>query len=243
MSAMIEWPTADGLVAAGARVRDRKRPVDAGTVLTVRNTPAAAYYVESIETTVAADNPAYPASDRVIDVVWTDLDTTDLAAARDEPPVYHFPASRLVGESCMREVPPSDLRVSPYHHRTFLGRENRGYIRAIHAQGYIESVLVARETPAGLELVAGHKRRWVAQKAHLDTIAVRVVDLSEWEAAIHYAQDHLPSLDEEPARQTVQSLVDRWGDQVADIPAVSEHRLRHAHFPCSSAACPERIDS
>jgi NADH:ubiquinone oxidoreductase subunit len=223
---MIEWPTADGIVTAGDRVRDRKRPIDTGTVLAVRDVPAREYYVESIDTTVADDNPDYPANDPVVEVVWTDLgDDADLAAARAEHTVYHFPISRLVWESCVREVPPSDLRASPYHTRTFAVSENRneGYINAIRSQGYIESLLLVRETAAGLELVAGHKRRWVAYKAGLETVAVRVVTLSAWEAAIHYAEDHLRSLDDETARQTMRSLVDRWGDRVADIPAVNVH--------------------
>jgi hypothetical protein len=238
---MIEWPTADGMVKAGEHVRDRQRPIDTGTVLAVHDEPASEYHVDAIETTVAADNPEYPPDDPVVEVVWSALDGDDLATARDERTVYHFPVSRLVGESCVREVSPAALHASPYHTRTFSWDENRNrhYIYGIRRKGYIGSLVLARETGDDLELVAGHKRRWVADKAGLETVAVRVVDLSEWEAAVHYAEDHLTSLDEEePARQTVQALLARWGDRVADIPAVSE-RFSLSQLRASRRRSPE----
>jgi ParB family chromosome partitioning protein len=208
MSSMIEWPHAGGMVAAGERVRDRKHPIETGIVLAVRDVPAAEYHVEAITRTVANDNPDYPASDPVVELVWNDHgDDPAFAGARDDLTVYHFPLSRLVCEPCVRDVAPSALAASPYHHRTFAVDENHnaGYIRKIRSQGYIESLLLARETAAGLELVAGHKRRWVAHQAGLDTVAVRVVDLSAWEAALHYAEDHLRSVPRQHAR-----LCGRW---------------------------------
>lgn len=195
---MIEWSNAGGMVAAGERVRDRKHPIETGTVLAVRDVPARAYHVEAIDKTVAEANPDYPPGDPVVAVVWTDLGPDiALATAREERTVYHFPASRLVCESCVRDVPPAELHASPYHTRTFAVDENHneGYIHKIQTQGYVTSLLVAREMAAGLELVAEHKRRWVAQQAGLATIAVRVVELSEWEAALHYAQDHLRAVE------------------------------------------------
>lgn len=133
--------------------------------------------------------------------------------AQDPPTVYHFPASRLVAEPHVRDVSPSALRSAPDHRRTFSWDENRnrGYISGVRSQGYIDSLLLARETATGLELVEGHKRRWVAEQAGLDTVAVQVVDLDAWEAAVHYAQDHLPSMDESTAQQTMWALAVRWG--------------------------------
>lgn len=221
---MIEWPQTGEMVEAGEQVRDRKHPTETGTVLAVRDISASEYYVYIIDATVAADNPAYPASDPVVELVWSDLgDDPALAAARDAHTVYHFPLSRLVGASCVRDVAPSALAVSPYHTRTFAVDENHnaGYIRKIRSQGYINSLLLARETDAGLELVAGHKRRWVAHQAGLDTVAVRVVDLSAWEAALHYAEDHLLDLDDATARQTVHALVDWWGERAVSLMSVA----------------------
>lgn len=223
MSAMIEWPQASGMVEAGAGVRDRKHPDETGTVLAVRDIPADEYHVDAIDTTVAADNEDYPASDPVVELVWSALgDDPVFAAARDAHTVYHFPLSRLVCASCVRDVAPETLAASPYHTRTFAVDENHnaGYITKIRSQGYINSLLLARETPTGLELVAGHKRRWVAHQAGLATVAVRVVDLSAWEATLHYAEDHLWSVDDETMRQIVRALVARWGDRVTEIPAV-----------------------
>jgi ParB family chromosome partitioning protein len=237
MRSMIEWPQAGGMVGAGKCVRDRKHPTETGTVLAVWDVPAAEYHVEAITRTVADDNPDYPATDPVVELVWSDLgDDSALADARAAHTVYHFPLSRLVCESCVRDVAPSVLAASPYHHRTFAVDENHneGYIRKIRSQGYINSLLLARETDAGLELVAGHKRRWVAQQAELDTVAVRVVDLSAWEAAIHYAEDHLQAVDTETALQIVRALVARWGDRVREIPAVQARGAPDRHVVVSA---------
>lgn len=225
IAATIEWPLPGGeLVDVGDRVRDRKRPYQTGTVIAMSETPARDYYVEAIDATVAADNPDHMRSDPVVMIVWSDPAT--LATAQESPSVYHFPASRLVAEPHVRDVPPSVLRSAPYHRRTFARDENhnQGYINHIRSHGYIESLLLARETATGLELVEGHKRRWVAQEAGLDTVAVRVVDLDAWEAAVHYAQDHLPSMDASTAQQTVWALAARWGDRIESIPAVTERR-------------------
>lgn len=220
----LEWPQPGGeLVKMGDRVRDRKRPDQIGTVLAVSETPARDYYVEALDATVAEDNPGYLGSEPVVTIVWAK--PAALATAQDVPSIYHFPASRLVAEPSVRDISLSALRSAPYHRRTFTPDENhnRGYINDIRSQGYIESLLVARETTTGLELVEGHKRRWVAQKAGLDTVAVRVVDLDAWEAAVHYAQDHLPSLDATTAQRTVQALAARWGDRIEEIPAIREY--------------------
>lgn len=220
---MIEWPDAGGMVERGEHVRDRERPIETGTVIAVREPVARDYYLDRIDTTVAADNPAYPSGDPVVAVVWSTLDETALPTASEDHTVYHFPVSRLVAESCVRDVAPAALGVSPYHTRAFSWDENRNryYIYGIRDQGYIGSLPLARETEAGLELVAGNKRRWVAQNAGLATIAVRVVALSEWEAALHFAQDHLPSFDAATTRRTIRALVERWGERVMEIPAVS----------------------
>jgi hypothetical protein len=211
---MIEWPQAGREIEAGDHVRDRNRPDKTGTVLNVYDTPASDYYVDSIDKTVAADNPNYPGSDPVVELVWSECSVTDdLAAVGDQQSVYHFPLTRLVCESCIRDIPPSSLRSSPYDQRSFSWDENRNqqYINAIRSQQHHNSVLLARETDAGPELVAGHKRRWVAQEAGLDTVAVRLVDFGDWEAAIHYAEDHLFDLDDETARETVSAFVNQWG--------------------------------
>ncbi|MFC6965144.1 ParB N-terminal domain-containing protein [Halocatena marina] len=218
----LTWPLPDNeMIEPGDRVRDRKRPHQTGTVLTVSDIPAREYYLDSLDRTVAADNPGYSGSEPVVALVWSEL--ASLATAQP-PAVYHFPAARLVAESYVRDVPPSELQPAPSHCRTF-DRDNPrtlSYISKIRSLGYIESLLLARETGDGLELIEGHKRRWIAEQADLETVAVRVVDLNDWEAAVHYAEDHLGSLDEDTARRTVRVLAAQWDDRIGDIPAVSE---------------------
>lgn len=233
----IEWPQASEKVETGEHVRDRKRPNKTGTVLAVRDIPANEYYVDAIEKTVAADNPNHPENDPVVELVWDEYDTnTNLDTVREQRKVYHFPISRLVAESCIRDVEPNKLHESPYHHRSFSWDEdrNRPYIYSIRSQGHHNSILLARQTDAGLELVAGHKRRWVAEEAGLDTVAVRIVDLGDWEAAIHYAEDHLYDLDNEAAQQAVESLVDQWGENVLSLQSVNSaiewHDLNTEHL-------------
>lgn len=175
----------DGLIPPldpGAAVRDRKRPAPwgVGTAVDILETPAAEFVVEAIGRTVAEDNPGYPADDPVVRVRWS----------ADDETVYHFPRSRLVREAAVRDVPPDDLVASPCHAREFDAAENKQYIETVRDVGYVESVPTARETDAGLELIDGHKRRWVAGRAGLETVAVWVVDVDVDEAATLYAACH-----------------------------------------------------
>lgn len=166
-----------------AEVRDRKRPAPAntGTVVDVLGATADEFVVDAIDCTVAEDNPAYPPDDPVVVVVWD-------ADERETP--YHFPQSRLVSDPEIEDVPPRGLVASPSHDRSFDAAANPHYIDRVSRLGFIESLLTVRETGAGLELVDGHKRRWIATEAGLETVAVWVVEVDNATAAALYDACH-----------------------------------------------------
>lgn len=220
-------------LSPGADVRDRRLPApdNVARVIEATGVRADEFVVDELGRTVAEDNPSYPADDEVIRVVWhghvdefatlwpgwTGEELADVVDARSDVKAYHFPESRLVSEKDLVDVPPADLLESPYHHREFDVDANRGYIHDVRRRGYVPSVLTVRPVDDGFELVDGHKRRWVAVEAGLDTIAAEVIDLDDEAAAQAYAEDHLPGLEGEPIRQTLAALEDGWGDDL-DLP-------------------------
>lgn len=232
LSARVLDPEAERFAPSRAEVdvRDRHRPApgNVARVIDVSEVPADAYYVDAIEQTVAEDNPSYPSGDPVVRVVWhDDLDAVatlwrsweadqlaEVVDARSDLTPYHFPASRLILNRHVVDVPPEDLLDSPYHRRSFDPEANRGYIHSVRYRGYVPSVLTVRRVSDGFEIVDGHKRRWVAEEAGLETVAVEIVDLDDREAALAYAQLHLDSLDVETRRATVEAIEDRWGDDL-----------------------------
>lgn len=111
---------------------------------------------------------------------------------------FAFPTPRLqiVGdgdETDVAHVPPEALNSSPYHDRAFDAAVNVDFIADVRTAGTV-GLLTVGETHAGLELVDGHKRTWVARWAGLDTVAVRVHDLNPEAAATAYAYAPWPGL-------------------------------------------------
>lgn len=166
----------------GHEVRDRRWPApwSVGVVDEVLDETAAEVYVDAIGKTVAEDNPGYPATDPVVIVRWNP----------DDEMVYHFPASRLVLDDDLVDVAPEDLHPSRLHERRFDLEGNLGYVRSVHYRGSIPSVLTGRRVPGGVELIDGHKRRWIARWAALETVAVELVECSDAEARRQYRACH-----------------------------------------------------
>ena len=186
------------------------------------------YYVNAIGQSVAADNPGHPADDAVAAVVWdgqladtegSDMSVMDLRATVIERhvTVYHFPVSRVVAETEIKDLRLQTLAPSPYHCREFDPDENQQYINAVRGLGYVESVPVARPVGDRYELVDGHKRRWVAERAGLETLAVEIVALNDWEAANRYVRAHSATLGEGETKQLMAVLSARWGDRVDEL--------------------------
>jgi len=137
------------------------------------------------------------------------------------------------------------IQPAPYHAREFDAAENRGYIDRVRNDGWVGSFPTVRpaaadgdlEHPgdAGFEIVAGHKRLWVAAEAGLDSHPVQIVDIDAWTAATRFVADHLPaesnlrgngeSQEGYYARgeitAAVDALVERWGERALDLDRVT----------------------
>jgi ParB family chromosome partitioning protein len=134
---------------------------------------------------------------------------------------------------------------APYQAREFDATEDRGFIARVRNDGWAGSFPTVRpaaadgdlEQPgdAGFEIVAGHKRLWVAAEAGLDSHPVQIVDIDAWTAATRFVADHLPaesdlrgngeSQDGYYARgeieAAVDALVERWGERALDLDRVA----------------------
>lgn len=109
---------------------------------------------------------------------------------------------------------------SPFHCREFRYEDNAAYVRQISERAHVGSFPIVREADPR-EIVAGHKRFWVAGVAGLDAIPARIVEWDDWRAAVYYALDHLPDLDDETSWETVQRFVEEWGDRAREIAPVA----------------------
>jgi ParB family chromosome partitioning protein len=137
------------------------------------------------------------------------------------------------------------IEPAPYHAREFDATEDRGYIARVRDDGWAGSFPTVRpaaadgdlEHPgdAGFEIIAGHKRLWVAAEAGLTSHPVQIVDIDAWTAATRFVADHLPaksdlrgngeSHDGYYARgeieAAVDALVERWGERALDLDRVA----------------------
>lgn len=134
------------------------------------------------------------------------------------------------------------LQPSPYAVSEWDVDDNRGYIADVLEEGDVGSYPVVRpidddgnlDHPGydGLEIVAGHKRLWVCEQAGIDTHPVEVVDYDDWQAALRFILDHYPDPEGGPTRgdysddqlrESLDALVERWGEKALDFPTVASH--------------------
>jgi len=137
------------------------------------------------------------------------------------------------------------IQPAPYHAREFDAAENRGYIDRVRNDGWVGSFPTVRPAAAdgdlkhpgdaGFEIVAGHKRLWVAAEAGLDSHPVQIVDIDAWTAATRFVADHLPAESNlrgngesqegyyarEEIAAAVDALVERWGERALDLDRVT----------------------
>lgn len=123
-------------------------------------------------------------TDDVAEVMITDPDTVE----RVEP------------ATTIESVDPRDLSPSPYTQRTFDTQDFLEFSRTLRQRGYIKQFPIVRptdDTSSSFEIVSGHKRVEAATEAGLETIAVEVRDLSDWEALEIFVDEHIPITDSE----------------------------------------------
>lgn len=154
-------------------------------VITVPGVPAAEWNADDEHTAPSySGTEPYPDDAPIAVVVFPDeLDEHGLIV--DEPPLklaelasqgvsdFAFPTPRLQifgdGDGAnVTHLLPAALNHSPYHNRALDTADNVDFIAAVLTAGTV-GLLTARETPAGIKLVDGHKRAWVARQTVLDT--------------------------------------------------------------------------
>jgi len=117
---------------------------------------------------------------------------------------------------------------SPYSVRETDDSDHKQFVEPTRERGYLLTFPTVRPIPRGeehesgygYEVVVGHRRVEAARKASLDTIAVRLVDLADWEALEFFVDDHIsiPSPNEDglysqsEIEQTITHLQADWPD-------------------------------
>jgi ParB family chromosome partitioning protein len=199
-------PDARGELDHGDVVVDRDRDDSRAVVVSRPSKTAEDWHVPG-RGTVAEDNPAYSADDRVVCVVFRDTLTEAypyycgikplaLSALNDsDVKFYAFPESRLraVGRMNNPLIDLTDVRPSPYHARSFRAADNRGFIQQIRRRGDLAHQPLLRPVEHGFEVLNGHKRIWAAHVAGLDRITARCIYCSDEQAARTFVNAHLDS--------------------------------------------------
>ena len=93
----------------------------------------------------------------------------------------------------IREIAIDAIHPSPYSAREFDTPDHKEFVKQTRDRGHLLTFPAVRELPSGeYETVGGHKRLEAARRAGLDELAVRVLDLDEWEAARRFVDEHIP---------------------------------------------------
>lgn len=95
-----------------------------------------------------------------------------------------------------REIDPMDVANSPYNVREYDDDDMNRYVRKMRRRGSLWTLPVVRPLEDNellqFEIVSGHKRIEAAMRAGLDRVPVKVVPMSDWEALVWFADEHLP---------------------------------------------------
>jgi ParB family chromosome partitioning protein len=137
------------------------------------------------------------------------------------------------------------IEPAPYHAREFDAADNRGYIQRVRSDGWAGSFPTVRPASAdgdlehpgdrGFEIVAGHKRIWVAGEAGLKHHPVQIIEIDAWTATRRFVADHLPTesdlrgngesqdgyYTQVEIEAAIDSLVERWGRRALDFERVA----------------------
>ncbi len=102
---------------------------------------------------------------------------------------------RLDERLSIEEVPLSTVAPSPYSVRATDDVDHAEFVKLTRERGHLLTYPTVRPVSASdydYEIVGGHRRYHAARKADLSTIAVEIVELSDWEAVVWFVDEHIP---------------------------------------------------
>lgn len=102
---------------------------------------------------------------------------------------------RLDPLSSITEVRTDAVVPSPYSVRETDDPDHQQFVKLTRERGHLLTYPTVRSVDApdhAYEVVAGHRRFHAARKAGLETIAVRIADLDDWEAVRWFVDEHIP---------------------------------------------------
>lgn len=131
---------------------------------------------------------------------------------------------RLDSHSPITEVRTDAVVPSPYSVRKTDDPDHQQFVKLTRERGHLLTYPTVRSVDApdhAYEIVAGHRRFHAARKAELETIAVRIVDLDDWEAATWFVDEHIPveggserdMYSQRDINRAIARLREKWSDE------------------------------
>ena len=85
------------------------------------------------------------------------------------------------------------IEPSPYNARSYDSPDHQIFVKQTRERGHLLTFPeVRRVSPGTFETVSGHRRLEAARRADLDELAVRLVEMSDWEATQRFVDEHIP---------------------------------------------------
>ena len=149
------------------------------------------------------------------------------AVTIDDPEIVE----RLGSQGTIEEVPVAAISDSPYSVREPDDADHKQFVKLTRERGHLLTFPTVRpidhdggaseNTADAYEVVIGHRRVATARKAGLETIAVRLRALDDWEAVEHFIDDHIPIPDanenglysQQEIEQAITRLRADWPDE------------------------------
>lgn len=138
----------------------------------------------------------------------------------------------------IRALDPRNIQESPFASKEFDAENLSQYIRTVEENNGLKSVPVVRPKDENYEVVDGHKGTFVAEQAKknggLDSQMFIVREMSDWEAAVTFVEDHIPGerdydlirggwYDDEEVKEAIYRLQERFGEDVLELDRVRYH--------------------
>lgn len=128
---------------------------------------------------------------------------------------------RLEPMAPIEDVPVPAIAPSPYSTRRMDDANQQEFIKQTREREHLLTYPTVRSVDGKVhdyEVVAGHRRFHTVQHADLDVVAVRVADLTAWEAVERFVDDHIPieggneryMYDHQEIEETIARLREEW---------------------------------